>query len=205
MSAAVASRRCPLVFSPGCKCSRLILVSPARSHLLSPNSPRVFVSVIVPAMEDPAPAEDPHYDVDLGPEVDAANRVQKIPSAKAKKRASRACLPCRSRKVRCILTSSAEPCINCRLDEKECIFIARSKFSYVESWPLRYLANCRRRGTSRHAPVAVRDDSSTAPPADDFNVFGDDLPGDEQSLVVDPVSLDATLPSLPHDLGSYGK
>ncbi|KAH7010070.1 fungal-specific transcription factor domain-containing protein [Ilyonectria destructans] len=139
-------------------------------------------------MEDPAPAEDPHYDVDLGPEVDAANRVQKIPSAKAKKRASRACLPCRSRKVRCILTSSAEPCINCRLDEKECIFIARSKFS---------------RGTSRHAPVAARDDSSTAPPADDFNVFGDDLPGDEQSLVVDPVSLDATLPSLPHDLGSY--
>lgn len=50
----------------------------------------------------------------------------------------------------------------------------------------------------------MKDDSSTAPPADDFDVFGNDLPGDEQSLVVDPVSLDA-LPSLPQDLGSYGE
>ncbi|KAH7131328.1 fungal-specific transcription factor domain-containing protein [Dactylonectria macrodidyma] len=148
----------------------------------------------VSAMDDPASAEDASYsyDVDLGPEVDASNRVHKLPSAKAKKRASRACLPCRSRKVRCILTSSAEPCINCRLDDKECVFIARSKFS---------------RGTSRHAPVASKEPSSAAPPGQDVGSFGDDLPSntDEQpSLAVDPVPLDGALPSLPPDLGDYG-
>ncbi|KPM38667.1 hypothetical protein AK830_g7894 [Neonectria ditissima] len=144
-----------------------------------------------------APGQDAPPDVDLGPEVDtAANRTQKTPSAKTKKRASRACLPCRSRKVRCILTSSAEPCINCRLDEKECIFIARSKFT---------------RGTSRHAPVAPKETAPTGPSVDDFNVFGDEqaLPEtDEQlPLAVDPMSIDVAppgLPSLPTDLADFG-
>ncbi|KAK7409220.1 hypothetical protein QQX98_008596 [Neonectria punicea] len=149
-------------------------------------------------MDSPTPGQDAllHH-VDLGPEADSANRVQKASSAKAKKRASRACLPCRSRKVRCILTTSAEPCINCRLDEKECVFIARSKFS---------------RGTSRHARVAPKGtaSASTGPSVDDFNAFGDEqgLPDtDEQlPLAVDPMSIDVALPglpSLPTDLADY--
>ncbi|KAH8685115.1 hypothetical protein BGZ61DRAFT_454958 [Ilyonectria robusta] len=41
---------------------------------------------------------------------------------KAKKRAFRACLPCRARKVRCIVTGACQPCMNCKLDEKDCNF-----------------------------------------------------------------------------------
>ncbi|KAF7557698.1 hypothetical protein G7Z17_g390 [Cylindrodendrum hubeiense] len=43
-------------------------------------------------------------------------------STKPKKRAFRACLPCRARKVRCIVTGSCQPCMNCKLDEKDCNF-----------------------------------------------------------------------------------
>lgn len=38
-----------------------------------------------------------------------------------KRRASRACHCCRSRKVRCDVVESGTPCTNCRLDEVECV------------------------------------------------------------------------------------
>jgi hypothetical protein len=37
-----------------------------------------------------------------------------------RRRASRACLSCRSRKVRCDVTSEGTPCTNCRLDNVAC-------------------------------------------------------------------------------------
>lgn len=39
----------------------------------------------------------------------------------AKRRASKACHCCRSRKVRCDVVESGIPCTNCRLDEVECM------------------------------------------------------------------------------------
>ena len=38
-----------------------------------------------------------------------------------KRRASRACQCCRTRKVRCNVVEHGAPCTNCRLDEVECI------------------------------------------------------------------------------------
>ncbi|KAF5017654.1 hypothetical protein F66182_10404 [Fusarium sp. NRRL 66182] len=39
----------------------------------------------------------------------------------AKRRASRACLSCRGRKVRCDVTRQSLPCTNCRLDKLDCV------------------------------------------------------------------------------------
>lgn len=39
----------------------------------------------------------------------------------SKRRASKACLSCRNRKVRCDVVSGGHPCTNCRLDKFECI------------------------------------------------------------------------------------
>ncbi|CAK7200235.1 hypothetical protein SEUCBS139899_002926 [Sporothrix eucalyptigena] len=44
-----------------------------------------------------------------------------------KRRASRACMSCRSRKVRCDVTSQHIPCTNCRLDSVECLLTASNR------------------------------------------------------------------------------
>ena len=51
-----------------------------------------------------------------------------------KRRASKACSCCRSRKVRCDVTESGIPCTNCRLDEVECLVTEgkRRRKSYAE-------------------------------------------------------------------------
>ena len=51
-----------------------------------------------------------------------------------KRRASKACHCCRSRKVRCDVVESGIPCTNCRLDEVECLVTEgkRRRKSYVE-------------------------------------------------------------------------
>lgn len=51
-----------------------------------------------------------------------------------KRRASKACHCCRSRKVRCDVVESGIPCTNCRLDEVECIVTEgkRRRKSYVD-------------------------------------------------------------------------
>ncbi|KAM5369085.1 hypothetical protein ACJZ2D_009180 [Fusarium nematophilum] len=44
-----------------------------------------------------------------------------------RKRASKACLKCRKRKVRCDVTRTAQPCTNCRLDGAECTVILKER------------------------------------------------------------------------------
>ncbi|EGP91831.1 uncharacterized protein MYCGRDRAFT_20893, partial [Zymoseptoria tritici IPO323] len=48
------------------------------------------------------------------------------PAKSVKRRASKACQCCRSRKVRCNVVEHGPPCTNCRLDEVECI-VSESK------------------------------------------------------------------------------
>lgn len=52
-----------------------------------------------------------------------------------KRRASKACQCCRSRKVRCDVVESGIPCTNCRLDEVECLVTEgkRRKKSCIEN------------------------------------------------------------------------
>ncbi|EMD01250.1 hypothetical protein BAUCODRAFT_29699 [Baudoinia panamericana UAMH 10762] len=59
--------------------------------------------------------------------ADAAGLKPGMRSAKSvKRRASKACQCCRSRKVRCNVVEHGAPCTNCRLDEVECI-VSESK------------------------------------------------------------------------------
>lgn len=63
------------------------------------------------------------------------------PAKSVKRRASKACQCCRSRKVRCNVVEHGAPCTNCRLDEVECIVseskrkksvLAKTDFSNLE-------------------------------------------------------------------------
>ncbi|KAK5134943.1 hypothetical protein LTR08_005894 [Meristemomyces frigidus] len=54
------------------------------------------------------------------------------PTKSVKRRASKACQCCRSRKVRCNVVEHGAPCTNCRLDEVECI-VSESKRK--KKWP----------------------------------------------------------------------
>ncbi|KAH7361727.1 fungal-specific transcription factor domain-containing protein [Plectosphaerella cucumerina] len=49
----------------------------------------------------------------------------------ARKRAPKACIMCRRRKVRCDVTRTGNPCTNCRLDSKQCEVIPRAKTRQV--------------------------------------------------------------------------
>ncbi|KAI8955540.1 hypothetical protein F4801DRAFT_270950 [Xylaria longipes] len=52
---------------------------------------------------------------------------------KTRKRASKACLSCRARKVRCDVSQRGRPCMNCYLDSETCIVTSRaSKFRRAE-------------------------------------------------------------------------
>ncbi|KAF5026737.1 hypothetical protein F66182_1156 [Fusarium sp. NRRL 66182] len=44
----------------------------------------------------------------------------------SRKRATKACLKCRRRKVRCDVTRTSAPCTNCRLDGDECVVVRRA-------------------------------------------------------------------------------
>lgn len=48
-----------------------------------------------------------------------------------RKRAPKACVKCRRRKVRCDVTRTGNPCTNCRLDSKQCEVIPRAKTRQV--------------------------------------------------------------------------
>jgi hypothetical protein len=52
-------------------------------------------------------------------------------SRQHQKRASKACLSCRARKVRCISLTERPRCTNCTTDGLECIIIGRKKPMYV--------------------------------------------------------------------------
>ncbi|UPL02901.1 hypothetical protein LCI18_013835 [Fusarium solani-melongenae] len=46
----------------------------------------------------------------------------------SRRRSSKACLSCRSRKVRCDVTHKGRPCTNCGLDEKQCVVTRRGSY-----------------------------------------------------------------------------
>lgn len=50
-----------------------------------------------------------------------ATATSKLYHSRPKKRSTNACLACRARKVRCDVSHRGRPCMNCHLDEKECI------------------------------------------------------------------------------------
>lgn len=49
---------------------------------------------------------------------------------KRRPRASKACLECRRRKVRCDVLAHGSPCSNCALDDETCIIAARASKRY---------------------------------------------------------------------------
>ncbi|KAL7904916.1 fungal-specific transcription factor domain-containing protein [Trichoderma velutinum] len=49
---------------------------------------------------------------------------------KLRKRASKACLSCRARKVRCDVSRRGRPCMNCHLDGEACIVTGRARVKY---------------------------------------------------------------------------
>ncbi|KAG7150210.1 Cutinase transcription factor 1 beta like protein [Verticillium longisporum] len=56
---------------------------------------------------------------------------------RTRKRAPKACLKCRSRKVRCDVTRTGQPCTNCRLDDRDCAVIPRVKVrlsTHANNW-----------------------------------------------------------------------
>ncbi|KAI1077410.1 fungal-specific transcription factor domain-containing protein [Whalleya microplaca] len=56
---------------------------------------------------------------------EAVNPKPKL-AAKARKRAPKACLNCRSRKVRCDVSQRGRPCMNCYLDNETCVVTGRA-------------------------------------------------------------------------------
>lgn len=55
-----------------------------------------------------------------------------------KKRAGRACVLCRARKVRCDAVLNGVPCTNCRLDSLECTIPKNKRHRYVFECILSY-------------------------------------------------------------------
>ncbi|KAI5922043.1 fungal-specific transcription factor domain-containing protein [Camillea tinctor] len=66
-------------------------------------------------------------------DIDPINPKSKS-AAKVRKRAPKACLSCRSRKVRCDVSQRGRPCMNCYLDNESCIVTGRaSRYRRVQS------------------------------------------------------------------------
>lgn len=55
------------------------------------------------------------------------------PALANKRRGGKACLSCRSRKVRCDVLCRGQPCTNCFLDSKNCLVVGRSSRLYAAS------------------------------------------------------------------------
>ncbi|KAL6406996.1 Cutinase transcription factor 1 beta-like protein [Ilyonectria robusta] len=56
------------------------------------------------------------------------------PRTRMRKRARKACLSCRSRKVRCDVSQRGRPCMNCYLDNETCVVTGRaSKLDSVQA------------------------------------------------------------------------
>lgn len=84
-----------------------------------------------------------HHSVTAGQQKRSANDAGlkangARPTKSVKRRASKACQCCRSRKVRCNVVEHGAPCTNCRLDEVECIVSESKRKKFVQ------LGICRR-------------------------------------------------------------
>lgn len=107
-----------------------------------------------------------------------------------KRRASKACHCCRSRKVRCDVVESGIPCTNCRLDEVECLVTEgkRRRKSYVDGDLL------------NQSPAASTQDEKDVPM---FPIF-DDMDGlNELSLPLDGMSASSNINSLDDSLNHH--
>ncbi|KAI0126393.1 fungal-specific transcription factor [Xylariales sp. AK1849] len=54
------------------------------------------------------------------------------PVGKVRKRAAKACLSCRARKVRCDVSQRGRPCMNCYLDSETCVVTGRASRLWVQ-------------------------------------------------------------------------
>lgn len=84
-------------------------------------------SPIAPLHVFMTPTPDPS--LDLARPNDNVTQSSPPPAGLAvrRKRASRACLRCRTRKVRCDVAQHGTPCTNCRLDSQTCLLSQRSR------------------------------------------------------------------------------
>ncbi|KAI1489775.1 fungal-specific transcription factor domain-containing protein [Biscogniauxia mediterranea] len=91
--------------------------------------------------------------------IDATNPKSKS-AAKVRKRAPKACLSCRSRKVRCDVSQRGRPCMNCYLDNESCVVTGRaSRYRKVQQDGQQAQAS--------YPPYNSTDESSHARPAED--------------------------------------
>ncbi|KJR86024.1 uncharacterized protein SPSK_08559 [Sporothrix schenckii 1099-18] len=88
-----------------------------------------------------------------------------------RRRASRACLACRARKVRCDVIVSGKPCTNCRLDFSECVVQLRRKnrcrtivVPSDNHWPIEQASDSDNDGVPKHPTPTAQLASSTKPP-----------------------------------------
>ena len=61
-----------------------------------------------------------------GPAGAAVNAARAKNPNKVRKRAPKACLSCRARKVRCDVSQRGRPCMNCYLDSETCVVTGRA-------------------------------------------------------------------------------
>jgi Fungal Zn(2)-Cys(6) binuclear cluster domain len=105
-----------------------------------------------------------------------------------KRRASKACHCCRSRKVRCDVVEGGIPCTNCRLDEVECLVTEgkRRRKSYVDGEIIHH----------HSPPTSVEGDKElqSLPIFDDINALHD------LSFSLNELEPDANLATLEEDL-----
>ncbi|KAI1177379.1 hypothetical protein F4777DRAFT_214880 [Nemania sp. FL0916] len=100
---------------------------------------------------------------------------------KTRKRASKACLSCRARKVRCDVSQRGRPCMNCYLDSETCIVTSRaSRFRKAER-------EGNQRGQPSHPSHRVHDRSHTSVVDDTANTAGDRESVSSQPEFVDHV------------------
>ncbi|KAI1502947.1 fungal-specific transcription factor domain-containing protein [Biscogniauxia marginata] len=81
-------------------------------------------------------------------------------AAKVRKRAPKACLSCRSRKVRCDVSQRGRPCMNCYLDSETCIVTGRASRSQLEG-------HQHEDAQASYPPYSSADECSHAIPAED--------------------------------------
>lgn len=74
------------------------------------------------------------------------------PALANKRGAGKACLSCRSRKVRCDVSYRGQPCTNCFLDSKTCLVVGRSSRMYAT--PLLLFILCTAVASLTSSPVA---------------------------------------------------
>lgn len=78
-----------------------------------------------PGVEATAAAATANSNSSMDPKPSNNNNNNK-PASKMRKRAAKACLSCRARKVRCDVSQRGSPCMNCYLDGETCVVTGRA-------------------------------------------------------------------------------